>query len=139
MNAGLLSMLIAVVLSITPHAEETLMNNLFVIGPFSKHGTWVFNDERRNLVEEPFVAGVPEISTELVADIPNARAGFRLTFSATPFPGYELVVTRGEPESGGYWYHVENSDKKGWLCPALFKFFPEAPEKLYVRADPKSL
>ena len=91
--------------------------------------TWVFNDERRNLVEEPFVAGVPEIITEIVADIPNAKAGFRLTFSAGPFPGHKPVAIRGEPEPGSYWYHVEN-------CPALFNFFPEAPEKLYVRADP---
>jgi hypothetical protein len=135
MNADLLSVLVAATLSITSPAQENSMNALFVIAPYFKHGTWVFTDERRNLVEEPFVAGVPEIITEIVADIPNAKAGFRLTFSAGPFPGHKLVVTRGESESGGYWYHVENSDKKGWLCPALFKFFPEAPAKIYVRAD----
>ena len=48
----------------------------------------------------------------------------------------KLVVTRGKAESGGFWYNVEKSDQTGWLCPALFKFFPKAPEKLYVRADP---
>jgi hypothetical protein len=136
MNANLLSVLVAATLSITFQAQENSMNALFVIAPYFKHGTWVFTDERRNLVEEPFVAGVPEIITEIAADIPNAKAGFRLTFSAGPFPGHEVVVTRAESESGGYWYYVENSDTKGWLCPALFKFFPEAPAKIYVRADP---
>jgi hypothetical protein len=63
------------------------MNTLLAIAPFFKHGTWVFTDERRNLVEEPFVAGVPEIITEIVADIPNAKAGFRLTFSAGAVSG----------------------------------------------------
>ena len=77
-----------------------------------------------------------EIITLLVADIPKAQSGFRLTFSAAPFPGHKLVVTRGKAESGGFWYNVQNSDQTGWLCPALFKFFPKAPEKLYVRADP---
>ena len=116
--------------------KQGAMNSIFVISPYFKHGTWVFDDPRRNLVEEPFVAGVPEIITLLVADIPNAQSGFRLTFSAAPFPGHKLVVTRGKAESGGFWYKVENSDQRGWLCPALFKFFPKAPEKLYVRADP---
>ena len=73
------------------------------------------------------MAGVPEIITLLVADIPNAQSGFRLTFSAAPFPGHKLVVTRGKAESGGFWYNVENSDQTGWLCPALFNFFPKAP------------
>ena len=116
--------------------KQEAMNSIFVISPYFKHGTWVFDDPRRNLVEEPFVAGVPEIITLLVADIPNAQSGFRLTFSAALFPGHKLVVTRGKAESGGFWYNVENSDQTGWLCPALFKFFPKAPEKLYVRADP---
>jgi hypothetical protein len=131
-----LSVLLAAILTVSSQAQQNSMNALFIIAPYFKHGTWVFTDEHRNLVEEPFVAGVPEIITEMVADIPNAKAGFRLTFSAAPFPGCELVVTRGEPEAGGYWYHVQNSDKKGWLCPALFTFFPEAPKKLYARADP---
>jgi hypothetical protein len=92
MNADLLSVLLAAILSITSQVQENSMNTLLAIAPFFKHGTWVFTDERRNLVEEPFVAGVPEIITEIVADIPNAKAGFRLTFSAGPFPGHELVA-----------------------------------------------
>ena len=24
---------------------------------------------------------------------------------------------------------------EGWLCPALFKYFPEAPPSLYARAE----
>jgi hypothetical protein len=27
---------------------------------------------------------------------------------------------------------------EGWLCPALFKYFEEAPPELYVQADPVS-
>src|SRR6476620_3488720 len=60
--------------------EGELDECAFVIAPYSKHGTWLFNDERRNLVEEPLVAAAPETIAEIVADIPNAKAGFRLTF-----------------------------------------------------------
>jgi hypothetical protein len=66
--------------------EGELDECAFVIAPYSKHGTWLFNDERRNLVEEPLVAAAPETIAKIVADIPNAKAGFRLTFLQGPFP-----------------------------------------------------
>jgi hypothetical protein len=25
---------------------------------------------------------------------------------------------------------------EGWLCPALFKYFPQAPAEIHVRAEP---
>jgi hypothetical protein len=86
-NGPLFWFLIAVLSLTTSHAknEHDGMDGVFVIAPYLKEGTWVFDDEKRNLIEEPFVAGVPEIINELVEDIPNARAGFRLTFSAKPF------------------------------------------------------
>ena len=27
---------------------------------------------------------------------------------------------------------------EGWLCPALFKYFENAPEAIYVKAEPSS-
>ncbi|NLE39705.1 MAG: hypothetical protein GX621_16930, partial [Pirellulaceae bacterium] len=62
-------------------------NAIMVIAPYRHQGTWVFDDESAGLVKEPFVAGVPEMIDLLVADIPNAADGFRLLFSAKPFPG----------------------------------------------------
>ena len=56
--------------------KQEAMNSIFVISPYFKHGTWVFDDPRRNLGEEPFVAGVPEIITLLVADIPKRSLDF---------------------------------------------------------------
>ncbi|HEV8604750.1 MAG TPA: hypothetical protein VGQ99_05260 [Tepidisphaeraceae bacterium] len=67
-------------------------NSLMVIVPYWYEGTWVFDDERAGLVREPFVAGVPEMIDLLVADIPGAREGFRLTFSAGAFPGVSEAV-----------------------------------------------
>ena len=26
---------------------------------------------------------------------------------------------------------------EGWLCPALFRYFDEAPEEIYVKAEAK--
>ena len=36
-------------------------------------------------------------------------------------------------ESGGNIYHAEKLKLEGWLCPALLRYFPEAPKQLYVQ------
>ncbi len=112
------------------------MNSILVIQPYRAHGTWVFDDPATGLVQEPFVSGVPEMIDTLVTDIPNADKGFRLLFSAAPFPGYQKEFVRTRSEYGGTWYACAKPRMEGWLCPALFKYFPSAPERLYARAEP---
>lgn len=60
-----------------------------IISPYFIHETWVFDNSAVDLVKEPFVSGVPEMIDNLVAETPNAREGFRLLFSASPFPGFQ--------------------------------------------------
>ena len=96
----------------------------------------MFDDEDKGLVKEPFVSGVPEMIDVLVQDIPDARKGFRLIFSAGPFPGYQKELTWVREEHGGNWYRTEDPPMEGWLCPALFEFFDDTPEKIYVKAEP---
>ena len=112
------------------------MNSVMVIEPYWYAGTWVFDDDATGLVREPFVSGIPEIINELVAEISDARSGFRLLFSAAPFPGYQASLTRDRTEFGGTWYRSDRDGAQGWLCPALFKYFPEAPARLYAKAEP---
>lgn len=111
-------------------------NQINVIAPYWHHGTWVFDDERTGLVQEPFVCGVPEMIDDLVRDIPDARSGFRLLFSAAPFPGYQRKLTWLREEAGGNWYKADDPPMEGWLCPALFRYFDQAPPELYVKAEP---
>ena len=111
-------------------------NSIMIISPYRHHGTWVFDDPAVGLTREPFVSGVPEMIDALVTDIPDARNGFRLLFSASPFPGYQKEFTRLRGDLGGNWYACENPHMEGWLCPALFKYFDQAPQKLYARAEP---
>ena len=114
------------------------MNNaIMVIAPYWFEGTWVFDDPTVGLVREPFVSGVPDMIDELVEDIPDARRGFRLTFSVSPFPGYQKELIWVREEFGGHWYRSEDPPMEGWLCPALFKYFNEPPERIYVKAEPK--
>lgn len=112
------------------------MNSIMVIQPYHDCGTWVFDDPRAGLVREPFVAGAPEIIDAALAraGIPfaDARKGFTLTFSAIPFPGHQLVLRKAFDVSGGASYETPTGER-GWLCPALFKYFDRAPDFIYAR------
>lgn len=110
------------------------MNAINVIAPYKHHGMWVFDDPRVGLVQEPFVAGADTMIDRVVADIPDAERGFTMIFSTTPFPGQYR-----REESGGNVYYAEKLKLEGWLCPALLRYFPEAPEQLYVQVKSRVL
>ena len=114
-----------------------MSNSLLVIAPYWFEGTWVFDDPAVGLQREPFVSGVPEMINNLVSNLPEARRGFRLTFSADPFPGFQQELKWVREEMGGNWYRTEDPTMEGWLCPALFRYFDRAPERIYVKTEPK--
>ena len=112
-------------------------NSIMVLMPYHHAGTWVFDDPAVGLRKEPFVAGIPEMMDELVKDIPDAEDGFRLLFSAQPFPGHTHKLTWRRGDKTGNWYYCEQFQKEGWLCPALFRYYREAPKEIYVKAEKK--
>ena len=113
-------------------------NTLMVIYPYKYQGMWVFDDEAVGLIREPFVSGADDIIEKMVTHIPDAEKGFNLIFSAVPFPGYQAEFERREEEFGGYWYYFRQLDMQGWLCPALFEYFEEAPLKPYAQFKARS-
>lgn len=113
------------------------MNAMNVISPYKHNGLWVFDDAEKGLHREPFVAGADSIIDVAVKDLPKAENGFNLVFSAHAFPGYHLRFDRGEAEADGYWYESRDLRMKGWLCPALFKYFDQAPQHIYAQFKAK--
>ena len=120
--------------------ELRMQNAINVINPYRWEGMWVFDDDRVDLEKEPFVSGADVIIDVLTEGIQNARDGFRLIFATVPFPGHTASLTRtGKEEAGGNWYALEGEEGlEGWLCPALFKYFEVAPEKIYIKAEAKN-
>jgi len=114
------------------------MNTIGVIVPYRYEGMWVFDDPAVELSREPFVAGIDTMIDRLVASIPNAEQGFRLVFSAVPFPGHTVKLEWRREEAGGNWYFCPQLGIEGWLCPALFKYFDQTPRELYGRAEAKT-
>lgn len=121
--------------------------------PYRKNGVWVFDDKNTGLKEEAFVMGMSELISDVVSQkrIHQARKGFKLTFSNQSFNhdielfwfqkgDFEYQVGKQTFTIKGNWYHTGDHFRKGvkigWLCPALFKYFDEAPERLYAKVEP---
>jgi hypothetical protein len=112
------------------------MNSITVIYVYRKFGTWVFDDPSVGLNAEAFVAGIPEIIEHVVREIgmdlqKTMQNGFTLTFSSTPFPWYNASLTWVSTDGTGNTYKLDGTEKTGWLCPALFKYWDKAPANIF--------
>lgn len=112
-------------------------NSIQILNTYNFHGSWVFDDEATGLYREAFVAGIDTMIDTMVEDIPDAKSGFRLLFSTSPFPGHQLKLDLVSTEAGGSWYYCQSLGYKGWLCPALFRYFSSAPATLFAQALPR--
>lgn len=100
--------------------ETPKSNAILLIQPYRHAGTWVFDDPLRGLSREPFVSGIPQMIDAMVTNIPAAKDGFRLLFSAQPFPGASHTMERRDAYTEGYWYYCPELNSTGWLCQAMF-------------------
>ncbi len=52
------------------------MNAMMVLFPYKYEDMWVFDDPDAGLHREPFVLGIDDMITQVVAKVPNAEKGF---------------------------------------------------------------
>ena len=65
--------------------------------------------------------------------------GSRLLFSTASFPSFQRKLTWVREEMLGNWYRTDEPAMEGWLCPALFQYFPEAPKQMFVQTKSRAL
>ena len=111
------------------------MNALQHLLVYRYQGAWVFDFLAKGLDKEPLVAGIDKM-LDLLAD---GRTHVLVTFSHLPFPGC-LTLKWVRADMGGNWYRSDKPRRMvGWLCPALLKFFPFPPARLYVKVGEDDL
>ena len=110
-------------------------NSIYIIEPYRKYGGWVFDDAAHNLVEEPFVFGMPAIIDKVVKDDECQRC--RFIFSDKEMPEYDLLLKKmkDKPDIIGAWYESPQLKMSGWLCPALGLYFRTPPESIYIKVE----
>jgi hypothetical protein len=139
-SGRILAVLVIVFVAAAAIAEYKFVsagNALLVIEPYRVGKGWAFDEPRLGLKGEPFVQGIPEMIDKLVAGMPGSDKSVRLIFSQCPIPGAQLKLDRRGEQDGGNWYYSNDYQTTGWLCPALFRFFPRAPQHIYVKAEQK--
>lgn len=120
-----------------------MTNSILVIHPYKWHGIWVFDDTATGLKQEAFVSGMTDIFNEVAVKV-GAKDKMTLFFSSQRFPNANYWFAHDREEYGGNWYNftwahlTPPTQKTGWLCPALFKYFATAPKNIYVQAIPRS-
>lgn len=121
-------------------------NKLFTLSAFFKDGLWMFNDPRRDIYEEPFIAGADIMFDVMSKRIDRPEINFCfILFANAPLPTCDVHAKHLKPDGyGGHVYCVKQfTDQligfEFWLCPALLKFFPEAPKDLFVKVIGSSI
>ena len=108
---------------------------MLILEMYRHAGTWVFTDEKRDLVNEPFVLGVPEIFDSVIEEQDlKGNHFYRVIFSDQNFPLAHAEVEKISEEGGGAWYKHKKTPP-GWLCPATLKFFKKFPAKIFFRIE----
>ncbi len=114
------------------------MSRTHTINPYRWDGIWVFDDERVGIEKEPFLFVAEELINLMVADIPDAEAGFRLRFASARFQGAAYEFVRGRAEAVGFWYRSEAFDLESWIADAIIKcYFRVPPERIFVQTQPR--
>ena len=110
------------------------MNNINIIKPYKWEGEfWVFDDESKGLDKEPLVEGADTL-LDLLVDNDQCK----IMFSETNFPSSEFHIDFVKPnlvdgEENGNYYHSPKHKHDLWLCPALFKYFENAPKRIFIK------
>ncbi len=112
------------------------MNSIFILQPTrNRYGIWAFDDANTGLVQEPFVGDTNVLIDNMVLEagykLESAANGIALLFSPEPFQGYQSEIYLIETTPHGSTYVNDKWDIEPWLCPALYKYFPEAPKRLF--------
>ena len=99
---------------------------------------WAFDDTRTGLTGEPFVMGINEMIDAIVVkqglDLAKAKTvGMQIEFCTSEFEGYAVKWEKREAGMGGNWYEWVEGNLKGWLCPALYLYYTDAPDNIYGR------
>ena len=107
-------------------------NSIMTIYPYLHKGTWVFDDEDKGLQREPFIAGIDTMLSNVVAMQGLDKDGFCVQFSSSFLPNAHMTLDWLRADGGGNWYSCPELGMEGWLCPALYKYFTEAPKKIWT-------
>lgn len=108
-------------------------NKLVTLNLYNVGGTWCFDDEKYDVVREPFVMGMSEIISSY---LPENSETCEFLASVGPFPNADVLKLETEAFDGG-WYNLPSKDMRGWLCPLTRTYMGGIPPQIYFQVVQK--
>jgi len=107
-----------------------LNNSIYVIHPYIKDGIWMYDDDKMDIKEEPFVLGADDFLT-LIAE---GKDKVSLMFSKKEMPFEDVITLKRLAGYGdGYYYKSSLNSPILWLCGVTKLYFGgKHPEIIYV-------
>jgi len=92
---------------------------------------WAFDDDAKNIKDEPFLTEASEAISALVGFYANKC---KVVFSKAPFDGWTVKLVKGATTKGGGTWYTTFGNRKVWLCKVLKRYFWLRPKAIYARA-----
>jgi hypothetical protein len=89
-----------------------MANAIHLLMPYRHASTWVFDDPRVGLSQEPFVSGILEMIDAMVPEIPTPKRASGSYSQQRRFRANKSSWRRCKQNMRAY--------AEGWRCPALF-------------------
>lgn len=105
------------------------------IYPYKEFNTWFFDDVDFHIYHEPFVMGVSEMIDNILHKKGINDKQIKINFSTEKFADADVTLFKTSDLEEGAMYEISENKESGWLCPALFKYFQMAPEKIYIQVS----
>jgi hypothetical protein len=90
---------------------------------------FAFDDPVTGLVREPFIGN----ANYHLDKFAGKRNNCSIAFSSTPIPDYDVKLELLDTHIIMGSNYKDEEDRTVWLCPALFKYFKDAPQYLYIK------
>ena len=111
--------------------DSRILNNAVIaISPYKiEGGIFAFDDPNTGLIREPFIGGANKYLHQWAGENESCT----IAFSYNPIPNYDVKLNLQDSDMQLGSNYVDEQGYLVWLCPALFRYFTTAPDKLYVK------
>ncbi len=92
-------------------------------------GMFAFDDPVTGLIREPFIGGANRFLDKFAGNSNSCV----ISFSANKIPGYDVKLELQDTDRLAGSNYDDQDGQNVWLCPALFKYFADAPKTIYVK------
>ena len=106
---------------------------------YKTNGTWMFDDESKQILEEPFVGGFSELIDFVLKEYKvfnGAHRGIDIEFSLENESDNMVKIEKVE-DLDDNWARYKYKNLEGLLCPVTLQYLGKHPDYFYIKPNKK--